>query len=581
MRVNKLNKKKNNTQHGRRSWGFATRMLLSFAGILLIFFLASANIYGDLQTIAANHRLMQEETALQQTFDQIKDLVLRKYIAASDLMARGEETDYNTLLDLRDQQSEILASNNELLLAGVDLVLLEGLTTQIQRMDDFTDTMVVDPWKAGAFDRDKIKGITWQLKSDRENIIALLDNFITDSEARVNKAGQALESATAGAATDLITSIGAALLIAIVLGWLMIRSVRRPLKQLSDSFKRLAEGDLSLETVTVKTGDEIGALGQSFNTMLVAFREVLTAVDQSAKELSGSVKEFYDFSGQVRETSEQVASSVAEISQGSEELAHKAEEAFNTAGETDRKSASIGRGVEEVSTRAQEASQLAARGQTMVKDSSAEVETVAAKVEQFSTDLNEAVTQTHKIAGFVETITDIASQTNLLALNAAIEAARAGEHGRGFAVVAEEVRKLADESTRAAGEVSQLVAEIQKRFGQAQESTELSREAAVKAEQSMARTENAFQSISQAVETLTTATISIQSDVEALAAESSKLKEIAETVASISEETAASTEEVSASAQEQSASTAEINQNAAKMDQEAKKLLALLKKFKF
>jgi HAMP domain-containing protein len=66
--------------------------------------------------------------------------------------------------------------------------------------------------------------------------------------------------------TILISFIGISIIIAII--YLMVtRFIRRPVEDLADKAKRFAEGDMSV-SVDIKSEDEIGVLGSSFNYMV-------------------------------------------------------------------------------------------------------------------------------------------------------------------------------------------------------------------------------------------------------------------------------------------------------------------------
>ncbi len=64
----------------------------------------------------------------------------------------------------------------------------------------------------------------------------------------------------------LIVSGGAALVVALVLGALLVRSITRPLQQLTDASRTIAAGDLDTR-VSVRSHDEIGQLSAAFNLM--------------------------------------------------------------------------------------------------------------------------------------------------------------------------------------------------------------------------------------------------------------------------------------------------------------------------
>ncbi|WNG42562.1 HAMP domain-containing protein [Archangium violaceum] len=230
---------------------------------------------------------------------------------------------------------------------------------------------------------------------------------------------------TAGRGVDLVKLmlVGGGMLgpvLAVLLAWLLSRSIVRPLQEAVGLTGKLASGDLTTH-IEVRGRDETARMMEGMREMVQRFGSVLGEVRGAVGSLSGA--------------SGQVAAAAAALSQGTSTQAASVEE---TTTSLEQLSASISQNAE--TSKLLEA--MAVRG--------------AADAEESGLAVNETVEAMAAIAERISIVEEIAYQTNLLALNAAVEAARAGEHGRGFAVVASEVRKLAERSQKAAKEIGSL-----------------------------------------------------------------------------------------------------------------------------
>lgn len=221
-----------------------------------------------------------------------------------------------------------------------------------------------------------------------------------------------------------LSVIALAVLLAIVVGLFITRSITTPVLEVTRQMEELAggKGDLT-KRIAIDTSDELGTLAKHFNAFMEELVRIIVDARAAAEGLSAAAQ--------------QVSSSAQALSQGTSEQASAVEE---TTASLEEMSASI----------------------TQNAENSRQSEVTAVKgandAEESGRAVSETVSAMKSIADRVNIIEEIAYQTNLLALNAAIEAARAGEHGRGFAVVATEVRKLAERSQSSAKEISQVAA---------------------------------------------------------------------------------------------------------------------------
>ena len=232
----------------------------------------------------------------------------------------------------------------------------------------------------------------------------------------------------------LLTICLAAVILAILAGIFITRSITRPIMTAVDVARAVAKGDLS-RTVQVRGNDET--------------RDLLEALKEMTERLT-------DIVGQVRDSSTSIGGAAGEIASGNADLSQRTEEQAASLEETAASMEQLSSTVRQNAENAKQASTLAANASDVAQKGSEAVVQVVHTMQGISESSN-------KIADITGIIEGIAFQTNILALNAAVEAARAGEDGRGFAVVASEVRSLAQRSSAASKEIKELIsASVQK-----------------------------------------------------------------------------------------------------------------------
>jgi len=302
---------------------------------------------------------------------------------------------------------------------------LNDIYTEYTELNDSTQEILIHMKNGTISSKDiDMSLVKQQVQAVSEDLLALT--------AEISGATQSLAVITKqqeSDATSMMTVISVlTLMLAIALGFWIIRSVRRQLGADPSVLLRVSES-LSKGELDIKNdGIDIGVYG-SINKTLEKLKEIISGIKSGAHEVSIA--------------SEQVSQGNANLSQRTQEQASSLEE--------------VAASMEQMTgTTAQNASNAQLTNQ-LTQDANKHAENGVRVVRNAVQAMNEIDSSSKKIADIIKVIDEIAFQTNMLALNAAVEAARAGEQGRGFAVVASEVRNLAGRSATAAKEIKVLI----------------------------------------------------------------------------------------------------------------------------
>nr|WP_304363863.1 methyl-accepting chemotaxis protein [Jiella sp. LLJ827] len=481
-------------------------MILAFVAVIVATAAADLVVYRALETIN------EDASANQKSFD---------------LNVRAEQL-LQTMLEQQNAVRGFLLSNDKIFLQTY-----EHAKTAFNETAEYFKSHTVSSEQVARIDALKASVANWQ-RNSAERQIQLAQNprtremaFALTGKLKLTEGRQLIEeiratqesivaariqgrvAADASAKTTLMAGAVLAMFIAGLMGFLLSRSIARPVVAMTEAMRRLAGGDKSVDVPATDRKDEVGQMASAVLTFKQAaieqerlkseaersrigqeeakkrqaaldnakaedLRAFVGVVEVGFDRLSNgdltvrmsdpvaaefepirakfndSVEKLEGAIGQVVHATSQIRVGLAEINTASNDLAQRTEQQAASIEET---VAALG----EITQAVNETAEGASRAQTSATTARSNAEKGGEIVGRAVTAMNRIEKSSEEINQIISVIDEIAFQTNLLALNAGVEAARAGEAGKGFAVVAQEVRGLAQRSAEAAKEIKGLI----------------------------------------------------------------------------------------------------------------------------
>lgn len=455
--------------------------------------------------------------------------------------------------------------------------LIEEATPKMEQIQQFFESEI-ELVKQGKFDeaRARIGDGKEFFDSYRESHQLIVE----DTVKLTNDAWNNVESAHNQSL--LIINVIAVLIIAlvIVISLYLIRNISRPVAVVSQSLNEVADGNLSIPQIEVKTKDEIGVLATSLNKMVEDLKDTISKTQESAMHVAAS--------------SEQLTASAEQSTQANEVLASLAQTNFegadnqlNKINNTTSSIADMTRNVNAITDSSKEMEKTTDETATQVTNGMKSVEKVVEKIYEIKTSfntMNENIqslnSRSNEIGSILNMITDISEQTNLLALNAAIEAARAGDHGKGFAVVADEVRVLAEESKKSADQIAEMVRDMQNETETVVHSINDGNQKVEEGISSTEEAKGAFQQIESSMSEVANKVSDVSASIQDIEVISRAIEKELESVKDIAEKSVENNQESSSATEEQLATMEEISSSAQSLSALAEDLQAVIAHFK-
>jgi methyl-accepting chemotaxis protein len=545
-----------------------------FAVIALLIFICAATFAFLNHMVGAYHTLIDEKTAIlmyakdieaqaiQQT-SSMRDFLLFQHQESSDTFNGANQ---RVAQDLQQVFQLVQDDKVKQMLTDLDSLNSEyfEISKQILDKNNIHNTITIANYQAFPI-ADKIQTIASQLAQDQQKA---MNGAAADNVKYVKQLKSLL----------IMVSI-AAVILASLLGFLIARNISRPIVHLSSLSKKIADGDLREEQISIANRDETGELARTFRLMrdqlrllIEQMRDSVVAVAASSEQLTASAK-------QTAQSAQSIAESIQEVT-GASELQ------VNGSKESARAMEEMAAGVQRIAESSGVVSDIAVQtmekvnaGFVSLQNTVNQMNGIQQMVMRAAEYMEQLGAQSDEIGKITDIIYDISAQTNLLALNASIEAARAGEHGRGFAVVANEVKKLAALTQESTKRVSDITSEMHKLTADSIKAIRQSVSEVQKGNQTLHLTSEMMSAVKSAMSEAVAQIQEVSAVSEEVSAGVEQVLSAVEEVSAAAQNISKQTQTVAAATEEQLASMDEITSSAASLKEIAQKLQDQIRHF--
>lgn len=554
------------------------KIYAGFGAVLVILIVISAFSIYESRNITSSYEKMLNNRMKQSELSEriqkemgMQGLYIRAYIL---------QNDENLLPMLQNHQQRLKSAVDELstYTHSDEMKSLTAIVKENISLFDEAATEVIDLAKAGKT-MEALKVLNGEASEANINIEAASVEIIAYQENQLKQERAEVEHTVRIAEIVLWSAIIIGLILGALIAVTIANAVSKPVRSLANAAVRIAEGDLTVPNIEVKSKDEIKELAVSFNMMKDNLQKLISEVNGSALHVTASAEQLSASMDEVARASQELSGNMDFLSNGSKTAAASAQESSVAMEETSGGLQKIAESTQLLKSTAADTMVIAENSEESIETAKGQMALIYNSSNKMSELIRRLSRQSVEIEKITKVITEITEQTNLLSLNAAIEAARAGEHGKGFAVVADEVRKLAEESKQSASQIVSLIAEIQKDTKDVEMAVDESLKNVGSGVETIEVAGEAFTRIIASVNTMSDQIEEISSATEEISASAEEVAASVQEISSQATDSSNTTEQNAAAIEEQMATIEEVNAVAHDLSKQAMELQHMVQRF--
>ncbi|WP_158658051.1 methyl-accepting chemotaxis protein [Agarilytica rhodophyticola] len=395
-------------------------------------------------------KIIKESNALRVT-------VLKLSIIANSLKSIRNVDDLTTLQ--KNEVSQIISKGESSLkkvvsMTADDEILKDLVLAQVDNFSKIKNVLAGEESYGFEIQRQSIENriAREKLLNHIDDMFLVVDSNTTEiirlSMSIANVAKENSESVSSNSIDLNFTIAFIVTLVLLCLSFLVIRLTSKPLSNVSEMMREIAEGEGDL-TLRLKSGGvkEVDEISLAFNIFVEKIRAILEETIEAVNSVSG-------FADRAADVAQKTLSHMLKQNHELESIDTRVKEMGATTNQISDSATNVSHSAEAVNNRSRE-------GKAHVDNVVSAVFELKNDISQSTESMLNLAEESQNVGKVLDVIKGIAEQTNLLALNAAIEAARAGEQGRGFSVVADEVRTLASRTQESTLEIHEIVEKLQ------------------------------------------------------------------------------------------------------------------------